>query len=97
MADQRRVLDVAHALAVVVDDGHLAAFFQNILAFHKANLICIHHDAQGTLGDDGQGVLGVDEVILLSRLAQRIDQAGRQRSVSPDGDDRRHITDLTNP
>ena len=96
MADQRRVFDVAHALAVVVDDGHLAAFFQNVLAFHKTNLICIHHDAQGALGDDGQGVLGVDEVILLPCLAQRIDQAGRQRSVSPDGDDRRHIADLTN-
>ena len=84
MADQRRVFDVAHALAVVVDDGHLAAFFQNVLAFHKTRLICIHHDTQGALRNDGQGVLGVDEVILLPRLAQRIDQAGRQRSVSPD-------------
>ena len=68
MTDQCRVFDVAHALAVVVDDGHLAAFFQNVLAFHKASLICIHHNAQGALGDDGQGVLGVDEVILLPAL-----------------------------
>ena len=58
MADQRRVFDVAHALAVVVDDGHLAAFFQNVLAFHKTRLICIHHDTQGALRNDGQGVLG---------------------------------------
>ena len=96
MTDQRRVFDVAHALAVVVDDSHLTAFFQNVLAFHKTHLICIHHDAQGALGDDGQGVLGVDEVILLPRLAQCIDQAGSQCSVPPDGDDRRHIADLTN-
>ena len=68
MADQRRVFDVAHALAVVVDDGHLAAFFQNVLAFHKTRLICIHHDTQGALRNDGQGVLGVDEVILLPAL-----------------------------
>ena len=94
MADQIRVLDVAHTLAVVVDDSHLAAFFQDLLAFHKAHLVCIHHHAQGALGDDGQCVLRVDEVILLARPAQRVDQAARQRGVPLHGDHRRDVADL---
>ena len=76
---------------MVVDHGYLAAFFQNILAFHKAHLICIHHDAQGALGDDGQCVLRVDKVVLLACTAQCIDQAARKGSVTPHRDHRRDI------
>ncbi len=58
VADKGRVFNVAHALAVVVDDGHPAAFFQDLLALHKTCLICIHHDAQRRLEMMGSAPLG---------------------------------------
>ena len=65
MADEVGLLDEADALAVVVDDGHLAAFFQYLAALHQTQLVCIHDDTERSLGNDGQSALGVDEVVLL--------------------------------
>ena len=50
---------------MVVDDSHLAAPFQDLLTFHKAQLVCIHHHAERFLGDNGQSSLGVDKIIRL--------------------------------
>ena len=94
MADKGRVLNKAHALAVVVDDGHLAAFFENFFALYQIDLVCIHHDAQRPLGDDGQCTFGVDEIVLLPGGNESIDQAGRQRGIPADRDDGRHITNF---
>ena len=38
----------------------------------------------------------IDPKDALPIISKRIDQAGSQCSVPPDGDDRRHIADLTN-
>ena len=87
MADQRRVFDVAHALAVVVDDGHLAAFFQYLSALHQTQLVCIHDDTERSLGNDGQGAFGVDEVVLLPCRDEGVDEAARQGGVTAHGDE----------
>ena len=94
VADKGRVLNKAHALAVVVDDGHLAAFFENFFALYQIDLVCIHHDAQRPLGDDGQCTFGVDEIVLLPGGNESIDQAGRQRGIPADRDNGRHITNF---
>ena len=94
MADEVGLLDEADALAVVVDDGHLAAFFQYLAALHQTQLVCIHDDTERSLGNDGQSALGVDEVVLLPCRDEGVDEAARQSGVTAHGDDCRHIADL---
>ena len=82
---------------MVVDDGDLAALFQDLLALHLADLVCIDHDAQSLLGNDAQGAAGVDEIPLLTGVLNGVDQAGGQGGFPLDGDDGGHIADLADP
>ena len=79
---------------MVVDDSHLAAFFQYLAALHQTQLVCIHDDTERSLGNDGQSALGVDEVVLLPCRDEGVDEAARQGGVTAHGDDCRHIADL---
>ena len=58
VADEVGLLDEADALAVVVDDGHLAAFFQYLAALHQTQLVCIHDDTERSLRNNRQSALG---------------------------------------
>ena len=66
MADQRRVVDVAHRHAVVVDDETCLHFFVDLLAFQQALLVGIDDDQQRIRRDDVERLIGCDKVVALA-------------------------------
>ena len=66
MVDQRRVVDVAHRHAVVVDDDDALALFVDLLAFQQALLVGIDDDQQRIRRDDVERLIGGDKVVALA-------------------------------
>ena len=91
MADQRRVVDVAHRHAVVVDDDDVLALFVDLLAFQQALLVGIDDDQQRIRRDDVERLIGCDKVVALACIKKSLEQRPCERSLAVDGDDRGHI------
>ena len=59
--------DIGGRPAVVVDDGHPGAAFQQILAHHLLGAVGVHHHQQGPGVGQNDGVLGGEEGFLVLR------------------------------
>ena len=91
MVDQRRVVNVAHRHAVVVDDDDALALFVDLLAFQQALLVGIDDDQQRVRRDDVERLIGCDKVVALACIKKSLEQRPCERSLAVDGDDRGHI------
>ena len=91
MVDQRRVVDVAHRHAVMVDDDDALALFVDLLAFQQALLVGIDDDQQRIRRDDVERLIGCDKVVALACIKKSLEQRPGERSLAVDGDDRGHF------
>lgn len=74
MVDQRRVVNVAHRHAVVVDDDDALALFVDLLAFQQALLVGVDDDQQRIRRDDVERLIGCDKVVALACIKKSLEQ-----------------------